>query len=159
MSACTICTHVDLYAINGAIVAQVPNRRMAAQYLVSEQAVRRHKKAGHLPMTLVKATEAAQVVEADNLLEQVRRLQKKAMSILDSAEESGELRTALAAIREARGNLELLAKMVGELDERPQVNINISQEWVNIRTTILLALESHPDAKHAVVEALNGHGS
>jgi hypothetical protein len=42
-------------------------------------------------------------------------LQNRALSILDRADESGDLRTALSAIREARSNLELLAKLLGEL--------------------------------------------
>lgn len=79
---------------------------------------RRHK-ANHLPAKLVMAVKAAEVVEADNLLHQVGDLQRRALAILDKAEETGELRTALSAIREVRGNLELLAKLLGELEERP----------------------------------------
>ena len=45
---------------------------------------------------------------ADDLLGQVRALRSKAMSILLAAERQGDLRTALAGIREARACLELL---------------------------------------------------
>jgi hypothetical protein len=71
----------------------------------------------------------------------VRDLQRRALEILDKAEEAGELRTALGAIREARGNLELLAKLLGELDERPVVNLNLSPEWLELRAVIVAALE------------------
>ena len=48
-----------------------------------------------------------------------RDLQERALAILFKAEETKELNVALRAIREARGNLELLAKLLDELDERP----------------------------------------
>ena len=70
------------------------------------------------PVKLVKAQEAEEVTQADDLLDQVRDLRAGALAILGKAEEAGEL-SALAAIREARGDLELLAKLLGELDERP----------------------------------------
>jgi hypothetical protein len=40
------------------------------------------------------------------------------MSILDQAEATGDLRVALYAIKEARGCLELVGKVTGELIER-----------------------------------------
>jgi hypothetical protein len=64
---------------------------------------------------MVKAKEAEEVAQADDLLEQVRNLQTHALDILGHAEESGDLRTALAAISQARGNLGLLGKLAGEL--------------------------------------------
>ena len=48
-----------------------------------------------------------------------RDLQEQALATLVKAEETEELNVALRAIREARGNLELLAKLLDELDEGP----------------------------------------
>jgi len=48
-----------------------------------------------------------------------RNLQERILTTLLKAEETKELNVALRAIREARGNLELLAKLLDELDERP----------------------------------------
>jgi hypothetical protein len=89
----------------------------------------------------------------------VRDLQERALDILGKAEEAGELRTALGAIREARGNLELLAKLLGELDERPVVNLNLSPEWLELRAVIVTALEPHPEARGAVLRALESGGN
>jgi hypothetical protein len=47
-----------------------------------------------------------------------RDLQERALTTLVRAEEAEELNVALQAIRQARGNLELLAKLLDELDER-----------------------------------------
>jgi hypothetical protein len=131
----------------------MPLRTIADRFCVSKTALVRHKD-GHLPSHLAKATEAEEVARADELLSQLRRLQARTLSILTASEEAGELRTALAAIREARGNLELLAKLLGELDETPRVNVLLSGEWVAIRTAMMVALAPYPDARSAVTYAL-----
>jgi hypothetical protein len=153
--SCTVCEHPEKDTIDRQLVGGASNRSVASLYDVSEAAVRRHK-ANHLPAKLVMAGKAAEVVEADNLLDQVGDLQRRALTILDKAEETGELRTALSAIREARGNLELLAKLLGELEERPVVNVLVSPEWLELRAVIVGALEPHPEALRAVVGALEG---
>ncbi|MDP9480512.1 MAG: hypothetical protein M3R38_33430 [Actinomycetota bacterium] len=156
--SCSVCTHPNRDEIDRALVAGEPNRRIAARCDVTERAIRNHK-AGHLPAKLVMAQEAAAVAEADDLLAQVRDLQRRAHNILDRAEEAGELRVALSAIREARGNLELLAKLLGELDDRPQVNVLVSPEWLELRTVIVGALDHHPQARDAVLRAVEGLGN
>jgi hypothetical protein len=153
--SCTVCEHPKREDIDRALVGGASNRSVASLYDVSEAAVRRHK-ANHLPAKLVMAQAAEEVAEADSLLSQVRDLQGRAYGILDKAEGAGDLRTALGAIREARGNLELLAKLLGELDDRPVVNLTISPEWLQLRAVIVGALEPHPEALSAVVGALEG---
>ena len=91
-------------------------------------------------------------------MDQVRDLQAHAIDILERAEQAGDLRTALAAISQARGNLELLGKLAGELDERTLVNLNVSPEWLELRAVIVGALEPHPAAHRAVLRALESVG-
>ena len=156
--SCTVCTHEARAEIERALVAGEAFRHIAARFDTSTGALQRHK-ADHLPVKLVKAQEAEEVAHADDLLKQVRDLQGRALAILDKADEAGELRTALAAIREARGNLELLAKLLGELDERPVVNLTVSPEWLELRAVIVGALEPHPLARGAVLRALEEAGN
>jgi hypothetical protein len=87
---------------------------------LSEIAVRRHR-AAHLPQTLVKAHEARETAQADNLLRQVKGLQAKTLQTLLEAEKQGDLRLVLLAVAQARANLELLARLVGELESQPQI--------------------------------------
>jgi hypothetical protein len=108
---------------------------------------------------LLKAREVEEAARADDLLDQVRNLQAHALDILERAEKSGDLRTALAAISQARGNIELLGKLAGELDERPVVNLNVSTEWLELRAVIVGALEPHSAAHKAVLRALEGSGN
>jgi hypothetical protein len=156
--SCTVCEHPRRDEVDRALVGGASNRSVASLYDVSEAAMRRHK-ANHLPAKLVMAQAAEEVAQADNLLSQVQDLQGRALAILDKAETADDLRTALGAIREARGNLELLAKLLGELDERPVVNLNVSPEWLELRAVIVGALEPHPEALRAVVGALGESGS
>ena len=137
-----------------ALVAGAAFPALAAKYRVSEDALGRHK-ANHLPAALAKAQEAGEAAHADDLLRQVKAIQSKTLSLLLKAEAAGELRTALAAIREARGNLELLAKLSGELDERP-VSVLVSPEWLELRMVIVGALEPYAEARGAVLRALEG---
>ena len=150
---CSICHHQGLEGINRALVEGIAFPVLVAKYRVSKDALSRHK-ANHLPATLVKAQEAREVARADDLLDEVRSLQARALTILDRAERVGDLRTALGAIREARGNLELLAKLMGQIDKRPQVLLHLSQEWLELRATIVEALEGHQEAKEAVLKVL-----
>ena len=148
---CSVCTHPDREAIDEALVGSTAISAISAKYCdISEDAVGRHK-ANHLPAKLVMAEKAKEVAQADSLLDQVRDLQSRAYGILDKAEGAGDLRTALGAIREARGNLELLAKLLGELDERPQLNILVAPQ---VQYAILAALQPYPEARVAVAEAL-----
>jgi hypothetical protein len=106
------------------IAGTAPIRRIAADSGVTESALRRHA-AKHLPASLVKAQEAREVASADTLLEQCRDLQARTLTIMDRAEKSHDLKTALQAIREARGLLELLGKLTGELAAQPSMQQSV----------------------------------
>lgn len=147
---CTVCSHPEREAIDRALAEGVAFPALVAEHGVSKDALSRHK-TRHLPAVLVKAAEAEEVARADDLLSEVRGLQARTLSILEAAEATREYRTALSAIREARSNLELLAKLVGELDESPTVNVLIAE---SVQVAILSALEPHPQAKRAVAESL-----
>ena len=136
-----------------ALVARRPFRDIAGQHGVSKSALVRHHD-DHLPTALVKAQAAAEAAQADALLAQVVDLRDKALGILDLAEASDDLRVAVSAIREARGCVELLAKLAGQLKDAPTVNILVSAEWQGLQAVILQALEPHVAARLAVAEAL-----
>ncbi|MDJ1422566.1 MAG: hypothetical protein M5U10_11705 [Candidatus Methanoperedens sp.] len=116
----------------------------------------RHK--DHLPVELTKAQAAQEVAQADTLLDQVKQLQRKAWELLGKAEAAGDLRTALQGVREAKGCLELLAKLQGELQQEGTINITLAPEWLELRTVILHALEPFPEAKLRLAAALQEVG-
>ncbi len=169
---CTICTHAEHDAIDAALVGEVANRRIAAQYAVSEQAVRRHRE-DHLPSIMVKSEQAKEVTRADDLIGQLQeitartdRLYKIADGIIGKAVSSEDWRTALMAVREAssanreaRANLELLGELLGELNRQPTVNLFLSAEWIEVRAVLLHALSDFPEARAAAALALRGGAS
>ncbi len=150
---CTVCTHKKRSEIDQALVARRPFRDIAGQYGVSKSALVRHHD-DHLPAALVKAQAATEAAQADALLAQVVDLRDKALGVLDTAQGSEDLRAAIGAIREARGCVELLAKLAGQLKDAPTVNILVSSEWQGLQAVILQALEPHVEARLAVAEAL-----
>ncbi len=151
---CSICQNPQRNDIEKALIEGEPLRSIASRFgTVGRMALQRHKEE-HLPQTMSKARAAGEVAHADDLLKQVKALQGKATSLLLAAEKEGDFRTALAGVREARGCVELLAKLLGELNEAPQINVTISPQWVSIRAVIVSALEGHPEARIAVAKAL-----
>ncbi len=150
---CTICRHEKRADIDKALIARVPFRNIAGRHKVSKSALVRHLD-DHIPAALLKAKDAEEVAQADVLLRQVGELRDRALAILDVAEAAAEYRDALAAIREARGCLELLGKLAGQLKDAPTVNVILSAEWRDIQAVMLAALEPYMDARLAVAEAL-----
>ncbi len=150
---CTICTHPEREAINQALVANEPFRLIAERFGTSAAALTRHK-AEHLPVKLAKAHAAKETRLADDLLAQVKALRNKAISILQQAENAGDLRTALLGIREARACVELLAEMEGELKRNPVINIHLSAEWIEVRALLMGALADYPEARASVAAVL-----
>jgi len=165
---CLTCRHENVSEIDRLLLRGVPLRDIAAQFGPSPAALCRHK--AHISAALTKAHEASEVARADDLLAQVESLRLKAMRILERAELAEEMsrtakdadrsrRTSLGAIKEIRGTLELLARLLGELkDGGTTVNVLISPQWVTLRTVILAAVEPYPAARQAIIEAV-GHES
>jgi hypothetical protein len=151
---CSICKHPDRDAIDRRLVNGDPLPEITALFRVSDDALTRHK-AKHIPPALAKASEAAEVAQADTLLREVKALRAKAYSLLLQAEHAGDLRTALQGVREARGCLELLAKLEGKVSDAPVVNVLVNPEWHQTRAVIVQALAPYPDARIAVAAALS----
>jgi hypothetical protein len=134
--------HPERHGIDEVLVSGVPFRSIAKRFGLSESAVYRHK-TEHLPAHLLKAREVEDAARTDDLLYEVRNLQVHALEILERTEKAGDLRTALATISQAQGNVDLLGKLAGDLDERPVVSLNVSPEWLELRAVIVGALEPH----------------
>lgn len=152
---CTICTHPEKDRINEALINNVSVRNVSKLFGIHASSLQRHRVA-HLPVALIDAVQAVEIVQAGNLLDQVSNLQQKTLFILSVAEAAGDLRTALMAIAQARCNLELLAKLSGELQaQQNTVNVMVADpSWVKLRSGILQALEPWPAARLAVAGAI-----
>ena len=120
---CSICNHPDRGEIDKALVTRSTSyRNVSERYGVSVRALSRHK-ANHLPRLVeaAKASEAAQAVTSGAaLIDELDSLLNRALAILEAAEETGQLKVALQAIREARETIKICADLAvtAELEER-----------------------------------------
>jgi hypothetical protein len=156
--SCTICGHAARTEIDKALAGGASNRSLASLYGVSEASVRRHA-GNHLPARVARAQEAEDVREALDVIKQLKAINAASLRILMEAREQGRQGTALAAIDRIHKQIELQAKLLGELDDRPQVNVLVSPQWLELRATIITALERHPQARESVLRAVDGAGS
>ena len=148
--ACSICSHEHRDAMEDAFIAGQAKRRIASQHGVSERAVRYHMRE-HLPALLALARDAERAARADSLLDRMEALQSQTLAILDAPEDQ---RTALAAIAQARRNLELIAELTQELDRAGTINLELTVEWQEVKAVLVNTLASYPEAQQAVFNAL-----
>lgn len=154
--SCSVCGHDQAHLVNVALVSRESYRAIARQFGLSKDALRRHAQE-HIPELLAKAKAAVEVAEADDLLARIEGIQRRTLAILEAAEDTQQHGTALAAIREARANLELIGRVTKELVAAPTLNLHLNPEWLEVRATIVAALDAHPAARESVLAALEGN--
>jgi 3-methyladenine DNA glycosylase Tag len=118
---CSLCIHERRYDIEQAMLAGGSYRVVAQRFAVSRDAVVRHRR--HLPAVLARAQEVKEVAHGDSLLAQLRDLTAEAQRLKAIAEEAGDYRAALAAVRELCRIVELMAKLSGDLDSHSETKI------------------------------------
>jgi hypothetical protein len=144
MRKCQVCDHPERRNIDTALLARDGVRDVARRYGVDKSAVSRHLNQ-HLRPTAAGASlqEAVRAVDAIarhsvelTVLQAMRDLHARTLALLAQAEHASDHFTALRAIGECRRNLELVAKLTGELDPRaageaPSGPINITVQYVD----------------------------
>src|ERR1700694_219363 len=118
---CSICVHDNRGEIEQALLCGDSYRIIAQRFAVSRDAVVRHRR--HLPAALAHAHEAKDIIQGDRLVGQLHDLRSEANRLKEKAEDAGDYRTALAAVRELCRIVELIAKMTGELDSHTETKI------------------------------------
>lgn len=160
---CSICAHPDRREIDSALLTGGQVAKIAREYGVSRGALTRHRDHGHITDAIAKAAAAEAValgatkkaVTLDRLTQEVEEIQvevsflsrvqsllDRSLAVLDAAERENDLRAANGALREVRGNLELLGKATGELSSGVTVNIIQSAEFKQV---IAILQEELPD--------------
>jgi len=123
---------------------------------LGERAIQRHRVA-HLSPAVVSVLAQREERGAVRIVDRLEVLVTKVSALVDQAESSGASGVMLAAAREVRAGLELLARLTGELDEKPVTTVNVlaSPEITGIISALLTALAPYPQAKIAAAAALN----
>ena len=109
---CTACASPNRAAIDEAVTRGESFRRIAPRCGVSDRALRRHA-AEHVPAAIVKAHEVAEVTRADDLLSILREAVADARRLRAKAEDDGDFRGAVMAVKALADVVETLAS-IGE---------------------------------------------
>ncbi len=120
MRMCIVCSNPRVAEVDAALIGTEPYRSVALRFNVPPGSVFRHQKK-HLSATLLKAKAAADIAAGDTLMEQVEELKSMARRLGKKAEDAGDYRGALAAVRELVRVVELVGKLTGQLggDQAP----------------------------------------
>ena len=138
---CTICRHKDREAIDREILAGDPLRNIAEQFGISLTALHRHKQ-NDIPAALTQAKQAAEETQAETLFDRLRELNRETSAILREARAlaTRDNDLALKAIARAEKQLELEARLLGELNEEKKIAFGIAVQETNSRNSICRAL-------------------
>ena len=154
---CTVCTHLDRQEIDLELTGGATFAAIANKHEVSRDSLARHK-ASHLTPALVKVAHQRQAeAGAITAYERLEGLVLRANRLLDRAERKGSLTAGAQILGQLRQTLETIARITGELDDRPTVNVlNILNDpsWQTVRNALMTALAPHPEAGQAVARAL-----
>jgi len=94
-----------------------------------------------------------------DVLKQLQAINAVTLKILNACQANPQkYALALAAIDRVQKQIELQAKLLGDLDEGAHINIHQDPQWVNMRELIFYALEPWPEARQAVARALYEEG-
>jgi len=112
---CLACSNPNRTAIDRAIASGKSLRDIAAHVSISASALARHK--SHAAQSIVKASERREERLGDSLLDEMRRMNRKAWDLLGKAESEGDYRGAIVGLREARECIEAQDKMLSRASE------------------------------------------
>jgi hypothetical protein len=149
---CTICAHPDRGKIETAIVSETPYRNIAKQFGISPAAITRHS-TEHIAQSIKQSQAAKEEAQALDVVKQLKEINDDARDILKKAKDEDSLELALKAIDRIQRQLELQAKLLGDIDS-PQINIIVTPEWIDIRSQIMRTLKAYPDASVATAKVL-----
>jgi hypothetical protein len=139
---CSICFHPKRTEIEAAHLKGETFRDIAARFETSRNAVFRHLKA-HLPARMAKAAERKEVAAAtklvetakaaeekeiaagSSLIERLLELNKISRAILADAYKAGDRGTALKAVARLEHQLELEARLLGEIKDTQIAVVNL----------------------------------
>jgi hypothetical protein len=176
---CSICHHPKREAIDKALLDGTSTfRSLAKRFGVTTAPLWRHQKT-HLAAALARglaaeasgqpvdpharkiaehavAVEVKQERQAIDTVQQLRAINAACLEVLREARSSGKSMMLLQAVDRIARQIELQAKLLGQIQDGATVNVAVLPEWHGIRHVVLQALVPHPEARLAVAEALKG---
>lgn len=127
--ACSACIHPARDVIDRSLLERQPASRLAVRFGLSRFAVGRHER-GHIAPALALAAQEREVARADDLVEKLADLDRTTLEILKEARDGKRPVLALKAIQRIEAQIELRARLLGQLRDRSVnvVNFNLDPE-------------------------------
>ena len=122
---CLACSSPEREAIDKALVAGESFRNIAKRVSISPAGLLRHK--NHVSQAITKASERREEQLGDNLLDEMRRVQRKAWELLGKTEFEGDYRASIVALREVRECLESLGDMLAKVQAHRGSRVTLAQ--------------------------------
>ena len=165
---CRVCQHADRARIELAMARGAGKRSTARAYGVSEASVWRHWQ-NHVPDKL-KAARRVSVLkpganletlvneESTSVLETLKIIRAALLWQLDQATQVEDRHGMAVLSAQLHKNLETVARLTGELVNRSEVvnvQLVLTQEYLELRNALVGALAPFPDARRAVAAVLH----
>ena len=112
---CLACASPERSQIDTGIVSGRPLREISEKFRIAISSLHRHK--AHAAGSIVKAAERREESLGDNLLGEMRRVQRKAWELLGKAEAKGDHRGLIVALRKVRECIDALGSMLKRATE------------------------------------------
>lgn len=151
---CRVCRSPQQDAVERALLGDDSLETISKRFEISVASLFRHR-ASHMRQ---KMRDTPQEERGGlDLFQQLRTINSVCLETLNNARARGDDRVVLLAVDRVLRQLELSAKLMGDMaSDQTTVNVLIG-EWPMLRQTIVHALEPYPEARLRVLESLNGH--
>jgi hypothetical protein len=153
LRTCTICSHPARDNIEAALIRRVPYRTIEDRFKVTHGPLSRHTNEC-LAEDVQRALSEYRAKNGVKVLSKLSAMIDRLDAFLDKAEGSNNALEFRAVAAEWRKQLELIAKLQGELAQEGTITIVNNPEWVELRTVIVQALLPHPEAREDVLRAI-----
>lgn len=130
---CTVCNHKDVDKIDAALVIEGASYRdIARQYGLTQAAIGRHFKNGHIADKVLADSESAQKVASKGLASDVDYVRQESQDIYEEERHKKNNRLALDALDRILKSAEIRAKLAGQIETGNKVIININGDDSNL---------------------------
>ena len=152
---CKVCKHPKKAEIEQQIAARTVTNVEAARIVgCHPSTISRHMRHHVAPNVHEWLRAEAKERQSANVLDQLTQSHQVTSQILNAALSEGDYRLALKTLGVELKQLKFKAKLTGELNEAPQVNLVLSPEFIQLRQVIMRVLGPHPELREEAAQAL-----
>ena len=118
---CSVCIHEKVNDIDKAIASGESYSGISRRYGVSNDAVERHVKSGHIAKKIKKAKETKEIKSGLSILERLKQQDETLNLALSFATDRQDPNSLCKVVHEKRDNLILEGKLTGEINDKLEI--------------------------------------